>query len=46
MNRVLDRLEFLQGLGLTTAALDGIPPHRITRLRRQGDRYLLIFTQN
>ena len=39
MNRVLDRLEFLQGLGLTTAALDGIPPHRITRLRRQGERY-------
>jgi len=35
MNRVLDRLEFLQGLGLTTAALDCIPPHRVTRLRRQ-----------
>lgn len=39
MNRVLDRLEFLQGLGLTPAVLKGMPPHRITRLRRQGERY-------
>ena len=39
LNRVLDRLEFLQGLGFTTAALDGTPPHRATRLRRQGERY-------
>jgi hypothetical protein len=38
-NRLLDRLEFLQGLGLAAAALDGVPPHRITRLRRQGKRY-------
>ena len=39
MNRVLDRLEFLQGLGLTAAVLNGVPPHRVTRLRRQGERY-------
>lgn len=39
MNRVLDRLEFLQRLGLTPAALKDVPPHRVTRLRRQGERY-------
>ena len=38
-NRLLDRLEFLQELNLPTAVLNGIPPHRITRLRRQGERY-------
>lgn len=38
-NRLLDRLEFLQSLGLAAAALDGVPPHRIARLRRQGERY-------
>jgi TnpA family transposase len=38
-NRLLDRLEFLQGLGLAAAALDGVPPYRIARLRRQGERY-------
>jgi len=39
MNRLPDRLEFLQGLGLAATALDGVLPHRITRLRRQGERY-------
>jgi hypothetical protein len=39
MNRLLDRLEYLQGLGLTPAALKDVLPHRITRLRRQGERY-------
>jgi hypothetical protein len=39
MNRLLERLEFLQGLGLNEAALAGVPPHRIARLRRQGERY-------
>ena len=39
INRLLDRLEFLQALDLPVAALGGIPPHRITRLRRQGERY-------
>lgn len=39
INRQLDRLEFLQGIALSSAVLDGIPAHRITRLRRQGERY-------
>ena len=39
MNRLLDRLEFLQGLKLDTAILGEVPPHRATRLRRQGERY-------
>jgi TnpA family transposase len=39
MNRLLDRLEFLQGLGLSPAVLKGVLPHRISRLRRQGERY-------
>jgi uncharacterized coiled-coil protein SlyX len=32
MNRLLDRLEFLQGLELDTAILGEVPPHRVTRL--------------
>ena len=39
VNRLLDRLEFLQAIELSPAVLDDIPAHRITRLRRQGDRY-------
>ena len=39
MNRVLDRLEFLQELGLTPAVLKDVLPHRVSRLRRQGERY-------
>ncbi len=39
VNRLLDRLEFLQGLKLNSSALAGVPPHRIARLRRQGERY-------
>lgn len=39
MNRLLDRLEFLQDIGLAAAVLDDVPPHRISRLRRQGERY-------
>lgn len=39
MNRLLDRLEFLQGIRLDEAILAGVPPHRIARLRRQGERY-------
>lgn len=38
-NRLLDRLEFLQGLGLSVQSLAGVPIHRIARLRRQGERY-------
>jgi TnpA family transposase len=39
INRQLDRLEFLQEIALAPDVLDGIPAHRITRLRRQGERY-------
>lgn len=39
MNRLLDRLEFLQRLGLNETVLAGVPPHRIAQLRRQGERY-------
>ena len=39
INRLLDRLEYLQGLGLSPAVLKNVPPHRVTRLRRQGERY-------
>ena len=39
INRQLDRLEFLQGVALSSAVLDDIPDHRIARLRRQGERY-------
>ena len=39
INRLLDRLEFLQGLGLSPDLLEDVPPHRVTHLRRQGERY-------
>ena len=39
INRQLDRLEFLQGIALSPTVLHDIPAHRITRLRRQGERY-------
>jgi hypothetical protein len=38
-SRLLDRLEFLQRMGLSFDVLDGLPPHRVTQLRRQGERY-------
>ena len=38
-SRLLGRLEFLQKLGLSPDFLANVPPHRITRLRRQGERY-------
>lgn len=38
-SRLLDRLEFLQGLEISPTILEGVPPHRITRLRHQGERY-------
>jgi TnpA family transposase len=37
-NRLLDRLEYLHHLDLPDDLLAGIPAHRITRLRRQGER--------
>ena len=39
INRLLDRLEFLQGIMPPIDVMDGVPPHQITRLRRQGERY-------
>lgn len=39
INRLLDRLEFLQEIDLRPDVLANIPPHRIARLRRQGERY-------
>ncbi|OWU67638.1 hypothetical protein ATO3_25925 [Marinibacterium profundimaris] len=39
MNRLLDRLEFLRAMALDRTVLSAVPPHRIARLRRQGERY-------
>lgn len=39
VNRLLDRLDFLQNLDLSPNILAGIPPHRVARLKRQGERY-------
>ena len=39
MNRLLDRLEYLQTLELDRSILADVPPHRVARLRRQGERY-------
>ena len=39
MNRLLDRLESLQGVAVDRSILLSVPPHRIARLRRQGERY-------
>lgn len=39
MNRLLDRLEYLQALELDRGVLADVPPHRVARLRRQGERY-------
>ena len=39
INGLLDRLEFLQGFDLSADLLETVPPHRIARLRRQGERY-------
>ena len=38
-NRLLDRLEHLRRLDVPEGFFHEIPPHRITRLRRQGERY-------
>ena len=39
MNRLLDRLEFLRASALDRSILADVPAHRVTRLRRQGERY-------
>ncbi len=38
-NRLLDRLEYLQRLDFPEGLFHDVPAHRITRLRRQGERY-------
>src|SRR3546814_8792135 len=38
-NRLMDRLEYLQRFDLPADLLDGVPAHRVTGLRRQGERY-------
>jgi TnpA family transposase len=38
-NRLLDRLEWIEGLAIPESVIAGIPPHRVARLRRQGERY-------
>ena len=38
-NRLLDRFEHLRRLAVPEGLFGDIPPHRITRLRRQGERY-------
>ena len=37
--RLLERLEFLRDMDLSLDVLSDIPAHRVTRLRRQGERY-------
>ena len=37
-NRLLDRLEYLQRLDFSEGLFHDVPAHRITRLRRQGER--------
>ncbi|MBN9142546.1 MULTISPECIES: Tn3 family transposase [unclassified Novosphingobium] len=38
-NRLMDRLEYLQDVDLPADLVTGVPPHRVARLRRQGERY-------
>jgi TnpA family transposase len=38
-NRLLDRLEWIEGLAIPKGVTAGVPPHRVARLRRQGERY-------
>lgn len=37
--RLLDRLEFPQEMNLSPGILSGVPPHRVSRLQRQSERY-------
>jgi TnpA family transposase len=39
VSRLLDRLDYLKAFAIPVSILDGIPPHRVTRLKRQGERY-------
>lgn len=37
--RLLDRLDYLRKIDVSPDVFHGVPDHRITRLRRQGERY-------
>ena len=37
--RLLDRLEYLQRFDVCERLLEGVPAHRVARLRRQGERH-------
>jgi|LakMenEpi03Aug12_release.lakeMendotaPanAssembly.Ray.scaffolds.fasta_scaffold96317_1 TnpA family transposase len=39
VNRLLEKLEYLQKLGIPEYVLEGIPSHRIIWLRQQGEAY-------
>ena len=39
VNRLLDKLEYLQELNIPESLLDGIPAHRVIWLRQQGEAY-------
>ncbi len=37
--RLLDRYDYLEGLKIDRSILEGVPVHRVIRLKRQGERY-------
>ena len=39
VSRLLDKLDYLKAFEIPVSILDNIPPHRVTRLKRQGERY-------
>jgi TnpA family transposase len=39
VNHLLDQLDWVRKIGVLETVLDGTPAHRVTRLRRQGERY-------
>lgn len=39
INRLMDRLEWIEKLGITDDVVEDIPFHRVSQLRRQGERY-------
>lgn len=38
INRLLDRLETLRALGLSSGIVTGVPAHRVSRLSQEGER--------
>ncbi len=38
-NRLLDRLEIIRSINISTSIIAGLPGHRIAELKRQGERY-------